>query len=99
MVSMRPAHAKSTTTSPGTRPAKMRLFFGCEGKDYTTLKKSMTISRPTVANPCNLLMFAKTCMQPVSKELAGEVLPNAQISFDRFHVVAIVNEFMDGGTT
>jgi transposase len=73
---------------------KKRLLFACEGKDHQTV---VNFAKDLQAHGGKPEQIAHVC-QDMSAAFAkgvSQALPNAQISYDRFHVVAMANEAMD----
>jgi transposase len=71
-----------------------RLLFACPGRDHTTVE---AFSADLQAHGGDPAQVAHVCMD-MSAAYAkgvGEALPHAQISYDRFHVVALANSAMD----
>jgi len=73
---------------------KKRLLFGCEGKDHTTVKKFSDDLKAHGGKPEQIEHVCQDMSAAFAKGVTEE-LPNAQISYDRFHVVAMGNEAMD----
>jgi transposase len=71
-----------------------RLLFATPGKDHKTVK---TFAEDLEAHGGQRTAIAQICMDMSAAFLKGahEYLPNALVSFDRFHVVALANEAMD----
>jgi transposase len=71
-----------------------RLLFACPGRDHATVA---AFAQDLAAHGGNPQAVAHVCMD-MSAAYAkgvGQALPQAAISFDRFHVVALANEAMD----
>jgi transposase len=73
---------------------KKRLLFACEGKDHKTVLDFAADFQEHGGKPEQI---AHVCQDMSTAFVKGvtQALPNAQISFDRFHVVAMANEVMD----
>jgi len=71
-----------------------RLLFATPGKDHKTVQAFAADLQAHGGEPAAV---AHACMDMSAAFLKGatENLPNAQVSFDRFHVVALANEAMD----
>ena len=72
-----------------------RLLFACAGRDHHTV---MEFSADLHAHGGEATQITNVC-QDMSAAYAKGValaLPQAQISYDRFHVIAMANEAMDG---
>ncbi len=72
-----------------------RLLFACEGRDHQTVADFASELKAHGGDPAQI----KHVCQDVSGAYAkgvGLALPQAQISYDRFHVIAMANEAMDG---
>ena len=71
-----------------------RLLFATPGKDHQTVK---AFAEDLEAHGGQRTTVAHACMDMSAAFLKGatEFLPNAKVSFDRFHVVALANEAMD----
>ena len=71
-----------------------RLLFACAGRGHETVK---TFVQDLQAHGGAPEKVAHVCMDMSAAYTkgVGESLPQAQISFDRFHVVALANEAMD----
>ena len=71
-----------------------RLLFATPGKDHQTVK---AFAEDLEAHGGQRTAVAHACMDMSAAFLKGatEFLPNAKVSFDRFHVVALANEAMD----
>ena len=71
-----------------------RLLFACAGKGHETVAAFAKDLSAHGGKPENV---AHVCMDMSAAYVkgAGESLPKAEISFDRFHVVALGNEAMD----
>ena len=71
-----------------------RLLFACAGKGHEAVAAFVQDLRAHGGEPEQV---AHVCMDMSAAYIkgAGESLPQAEISFDRFHVVALANEAMD----
>jgi hypothetical protein len=71
-----------------------RLLFATPGRDHATLQDFAQDMRAHGGNP---LAIKHACidMSAAYAKGIGKSLPNAQISYDRFHVVALANAAMD----
>ena len=71
-----------------------RLLFATPGKDHQTVK---AFAQDLQAHGGEPTAVAHACMDMSAAFLKGatEFLPNAKVSFDRFHIVALANEAMD----
>jgi transposase len=71
-----------------------RLLFATPGKDHQTVK---AFAEDLEAHGGERRAIAQVCMDMSAAFLKGSrlYLPNAQVNFDRFHVVALANEAMD----
>ncbi|MCP8464630.1 ISL3 family transposase [Pseudomonas sp. ZM23] len=71
-----------------------RLLFACPGRDHTTIEAFATELRAHGGDPDAV---AHVCidMSAAYTKGVGQALPNAQVSYDRFHVVALANAAMD----
>ena len=72
-----------------------RLLYACEGRDHQTVVDFADDLKAHGGDPAQI----KDVCQDMSAAYAKGValaLPQAQISYDRFHVIAMANEAMDG---
>ncbi len=71
-----------------------RLLFACPGRDHKTVA---AFAQDLTAHGGNPEAVAHVCMDMSAAYTkgVGKSLPQAAISFDRFHVVALANEAMD----
>ncbi len=71
-----------------------RLLFACPGRDHETV---VTFAKDLVAHGGDPAAVAHVCMDMSAAYTlgVGKALPQAAISFDRFHVVALATEAMD----
>ena len=72
-----------------------RLLFATPGRDHATLQDFAQDMRAHGGNP---LAIKQACidMSAAYAKGIGKSLPNAQISYDRFHVIAMASAAMDG---
>lgn len=73
---------------------KKRLIFACEGKDHKTVVDFAADLQAHGGKPEQIEHVCQDMSAAFAKGVA-QALPNAQISYDRFHVVAMANEAMD----
>ncbi len=73
---------------------KKRLLFACEGKDHQTVVNFAQDLQAHGGNPEQIAHVCQDMSAAFAKGVA-QALPQAQISYDRFHVVAMANEAMD----
>lgn len=73
---------------------KKRLLFACEGKDHQTVVNFEQDLQAHGGNPEQIEHVCQDMSATFAKGVA-QALPNAQISYDRYHVVAMANEAMD----
>jgi transposase len=73
---------------------KKRLWFACEGRDHKTVVEFASDLQAHGGAPEQIEHVCQDMSAAFAKG-ANQALSNAQISYDRFHVVAIVNEAMD----
>ncbi len=71
-----------------------RLLFACQGKDHQTVVNFADDLQVHGGKPGQIEHVCQDMSAAYAKGVA-QVLPKAQISYDRFHVVAMVNEAMD----
>jgi len=71
-----------------------RLLFATEGKDHQTVVDFAADLKAHGGDPEQVLHVCQDMSAAFAKGV-GLALPNAQISYDRFHVVAMANEAMD----
>lgn len=74
--------------------AAKRLLFACPGRDHQTLGAFAEDMRVDGGDPATI---EHACIDMSAAYAKGieQSLPNAQISYDRFHVVALANAAMD----
>lgn len=72
-----------------------RLLFACEGREHKTVQDFAADFKAHGGAPDKI---EHVCMDMSAAYTKGvsECLPGAQISYDRFHVVALANKAMDG---
>ena len=73
---------------------RARVLFATEGKDNTTVKQFADDLQQHGGHP-EQIKQACADLSPAYKKGIAENLPNAQIVFDRFHVMKLVNEALD----
>ena len=73
---------------------KKRLLFACEGKDHKTVVDFAADLKAHGGEPQRIEHVCQDMSAAFAKGV-GQALPEAQISYDRFHVVAMANEAMD----
>lgn len=73
---------------------KKRLLFACEGRDHQTVVNFATDLKAHEGKPEQIQHVCQDMSAAYAKGVS-QALPNAQISYDRFHVVAMANEAMD----
>jgi len=71
-----------------------RLLFATEGRDHQTVVDFAADLKAHGGNPERVRHVCQD-MSPAFAKGVGLALPNALISYDRFHVVAMANEAMD----
>jgi transposase len=73
---------------------RKRLLFACKGRDHKTV---VDFATDLQAHGGKAEQIEHVCQDMSAAYAKGvnQVLPNAQISYDRFHVVAMANEAMD----
>lgn len=71
-----------------------RLLFACEGKDHKTVGSFATDLEAHGGKPEQIEHVCQDMSAAFAKGVSL-ALPEAQISYDRFHVVAMANEAMD----
>jgi transposase len=70
------------------------ILFATEGKDAETLKRFVLEAQQHGMNPENVTEVSMDMSQAFQKGVA-ENLPEASITFDRFHVMKLLNEAVD----
>ncbi|MBA3057097.1 ISL3 family transposase [Rhodoferax sp.] len=73
---------------------KKRLLFACEGKDHQTIVNFAQDLQAHGGKPEQIEHVCQDMSAAFAKGVS-QALPQAQISYDRFHVVAMANEAMD----
>ena len=73
---------------------KRRLLFACEGRDHQTVVDFAADFKAHGGDPEQIAHMCQDMSAAYAKGV-GKALPNAQISYDRFHVIAMANEAMD----
>lgn len=71
-----------------------RLLFACEGRDHQTVVDFAADLKAHGGDPEQIEHVCQDMSAAFAKGV-GQALPKAQISFDRFHIVAMANEAMD----
>jgi len=71
-----------------------RLLFACEGRDHQTVVDFAADLKAHGGEPEQIKHVCQDMSAAYAKGV-GMALPQAQISYDRFHVVAMANEAMD----
>ena len=71
-----------------------RLLFACEGRDHTSVLDFAAELKAHGGEPEQIRHVCQDMSAAYAKGV-GMALPQAQISYDRFHVVAMANEAMD----
>ena len=72
-----------------------RLLFACEGRDHQTVVDFCADLKVHGGDPDQVKHVCQDMSAAYAKGVAL-ALPHAQISYDRFHVIAMANEAMDG---
>ena len=72
-----------------------RLLFACEGRDHQTVVDFADELKSHGGDPAQIEHVCQDMSGAYAKGV-GLALPQAQISYDRFHVIAMANEAMDG---
>jgi transposase len=72
-----------------------RLLFACEGRDHQTVVDFGADLKAHGGDPAQVKHVCQDMSAAYAKGVAL-ALPQAQISYDRFHVIAMANEAMDG---
>jgi transposase len=73
---------------------RKRLLFACEGRDHKTVVDFAQDLKAHGGDPAQIKHVCQDMSAAYAKGV-GMALPQAQISFDRFHVIAMANEAMD----
>ena len=71
-----------------------RLLFACEGRDHTSVLDFAAELKAHGGEPEQIRHVCQDMSAAYAKGV-GMALPQAQISYDRFHVIAMANEAMD----
>jgi transposase len=71
-----------------------RLLFACEGRDHQTVQDFAQDLKAHGGDPAQIKHVCQDMSAAYAKGV-GEALPEAQISYDRFHVIAMAQEAMD----
>lgn len=72
-----------------------RLLFACQGRDHQTVADFADDLKAHGGDPAQIEHVCQDMSAAYAKGV-GLALPRAQISYDRFHVIAMANEAMDG---
>ena len=72
-----------------------RLLFACQGRDHQTVLDFAQDLKAHGGDPAQIEHVCQDMSAAYAKGVAL-ALPHAQISYDRFHVIAMANEAMDG---
>jgi transposase len=72
-----------------------RLLYACEGRDHQTVVDFADDLKAHGGDPAQIKHVCQDMSAAYAKGVAL-ALPQAQISYDRFHVIAMANEAMDG---
>ena len=72
-----------------------RLLFACEGRDHQTVVDFCADLKAHGGDPDQVKHVCQDMSAAYAKG-GALALPHAQISYDRFHVIAMANEAMDG---
>lgn len=72
-----------------------RLLFACEGRDHQTVLDFADDLKAHGGDPAQIKHVCQDMSAAYAKGVA-QALPQAQISYDRFHVIAMANQAMDG---
>ena len=72
-----------------------RLLFACQGRDHQTVVDFACDLKAHGGDPAQIEHVCQDMSAAYAKGV-GLALPQAQISYDRFHVIAMANEAMDG---
>lgn len=71
-----------------------RLLFACEGRDHQSVVDFAADLKAHGGDPAQIKHVCQDMSAAYAKGV-GMALPEAQISYDRFHVIAMANEAMD----
>ena len=72
-----------------------RLLYACEGRDHQTVVDFAEDLKAHGGDPAQIEHVCQDMSAAYAKGV-GAALPQAQISYDRFHVIAMASEAMDG---
>jgi transposase len=72
-----------------------RLLYACEGRDHQTVVDFADDLKAHGGDPAQIKHVCQDMSAAYAKGVAL-ALPQAQISYDRFHVIAMANQAMDG---
>ena len=72
-----------------------RLLFACQGRDHQTVVDFVADLKAHGGDPAQIEHVCQDMSAAYAKGV-GLALPQAQISYDRFHVIAMASEAMDG---
>ena len=72
-----------------------RLLYACEGRDHQTVLGFADDLKAHGGDPAQIKHVCQDMSAAYAKGVA-QALPQAQISYDRFHVIAMANQAMDG---
>ena len=72
-----------------------RLLYACEGRDHQTVVDFADDLKAHGGDPAQIKHVCQDMSAAYAKGVA-QALPQAQISYDRFHVIAMANQAMDG---
>jgi len=73
-----------------------RLLFATEGKDHTTVKAFTEDFKAHNGCPANIISACIDISKAFIKGIKEE-LPNAEITFDPFHLIQLMNKALGGG--
>jgi len=71
-----------------------RLLYACEGRDHSTVERFAEDLRTHGGN-ADQISAACTDMSKAYIKGVGAYLPNAELTFDRFHVIQLANQAVD----
>lgn len=74
--------------------ANRRLLFACEGRDHQTVADFAADLKAHGGAPEQIMHVCQDMSAAYAKGV-GQALPNAQISYDRYHTIALANQAMD----
>ncbi len=72
-----------------------RLLFACEGRNHQSVVDFAADLKAHGGDPAQIEHVCQDMSAAYAKDV-GMALPQAQISYDRFHVIAMASEAMDG---